>query len=99
MKDIDHMIAVLQAFKKGKAIQSRYRPQQDIDVCWIDATEPSWDWDTFDYRVKPEPRRIWVNMYVNERTPRTHFYTLEEAQHAASPDCIESVMFVEAVKE
>ena len=98
MKDIDHMIAVLQAFKEGKAIQFRDSGNSSTDENWGCALKPSWDWVTFDYRVKPEPRRIWVNMYVNDRTPRTHFYTLEEAQHAASPDCIESVMFVEAVK-
>ena len=98
MTDIDHMIAVMQAAKEGKAIQYRARGNRGTDENWGDAPSPIWNWAKYDYRVKPEPRRIWVNMYVNDRTPRTHFYTLEEAQHAASPDCIESVMFVEAVK-
>ena len=43
MTDIDHMIAVMQAAKEGKAIQRRHRHLHDIDVHWIDAPKPSWN--------------------------------------------------------
>ena len=56
MTDIDHMIAVMQAAKEGKAIQRRHRHLHDIDVHWIDAPKPSWNWTAFDYRVKPAGR-------------------------------------------
>ena len=51
--NIDDMIAVLQATKEGKTIQSRYnssRPWQDCD--------PRWAFDNCEYRVKPEPREF-----------------------------------------
>ena len=51
MTDIDHMIAVLQAAKEGKAIQIRHRHRPDIDESWEAAPRPSWDWRAFDYRV------------------------------------------------
>ena len=97
MTDIDHMIAVTQAFKEGKAIQSRNRSHRDIDVCWRDDPEPSWDWAAFDYRVKPaEPRRIWVNMYCN-RMGFAHA-SREQADANGGDVSTECVEFVEVVK-
>ena len=47
----DEMIEVLQAHKAGKRIEvSLY----DEDK-WKEACEPSWDFDSCKYRVKPEP--------------------------------------------
>lgn len=99
MNDIDHMIAVMQAAKEGKAIQHRNRHHRDIDMCWRDAPKPSWDWPTFDYRVKPaEPRRIWVNDYPDGRESLARYETKAEAQANAGDDCIAQVEFVEVVK-
>ena len=99
MTDIDHMIAVMQAAKEGKAIQRRHRHLHDIDVHWIDAPKPSWNWTAFDYRVKPaEPRRIWVNDYPDGRESLARYETKEEAQANAGDDCIAQVEFVEVMK-
>lgn len=46
-------IKVMQAYEDGKQIQKVTRGEEDWkdwDVSW----EPTWNWDTFDYRVKPE---------------------------------------------
>ena len=100
MTNIDHMIAVMQAAKEGKAIQSRHRPHRDIDVCWRDAPKPSWDWATFDYRIKPtEPRRIWLNWYPTKKCRSSVCYdSREEAASFAIHDIAEQVEFVEVVK-
>lgn len=53
----DEMIAVIQAHKEGKQIQSRRGDW------WIDIFEPSWDFSKYDYRIKPEPpkpREWWI---------------------------------------
>ena len=97
MTDIDHMIAVLQAAKEGKAIQRRHL--HGIDAPWIDTPKPSWNWATFDYRVKPaEPRRVWVNTYGN----RMGFAYASREQADANADAgsyrVECVEFVEVVK-
>ena len=101
MQDIDHMIAVMQAAKEGKAIQSRRRhPRPDIDACWRDAPEPSWNWSTFDYRVKPaELRRIWLNVYPTMGCRSSVCYdSREEAASFARHDITEQIEFVEVVK-
>ena len=102
MNDIDHMIAVMQAAKEGKAIQRRPHHYPDTDVCWKDAPEPSWDWSTFDYRVKPaEPRQVWRNWYpkLERWAPAATCYASREvAKSFAADDTAEQIEFVEVVK-
>ena len=99
MTDIDHMIAVMQAAKEGKTIQFRVLDSSDIDVRWRDAHAPSWDWTVFDYRVKPEPRRVWLNWYPTKKCRSSVCYdSREEAASFAIHDIAEQVEFVEVVK-
>lgn len=53
MKTIDEMCKVMQAYKDGKKIE-----YSSNGKCWIEITEPIWDWDRCDYRVKPEPHFV-----------------------------------------
>ena len=97
MTDIDRMVAVMQAFKEGRAIQYRARGSKDTDKIWDDAPNPRWDWSVFDYRVKPAPpRRIWVNMYCN-RMGFAHA-SREQADANGGDVSTECVEFVEVVK-
>ena len=100
MTDIDHMIAVTQAAKEGKAIQRRHRHLHDADVYWKDTPKPSWDWDTFDYRVKPaEPRRVWLNFYPTTNCRSSVCYdSREEAAKFACYEDSQQIEFVEVVK-
>lgn len=61
MMTVDQMIEVLNAYKAGKKIQFR----QYGSLLWEDCinNEPRWNWTYYDYRVKPEPKVIWVNEY------------------------------------
>ena len=44
----DEMIAVLRAHKEGKTIQSKLGKE------WADVADPTWNFGTVEYRVKPE---------------------------------------------
>lgn len=95
MTDTDHMIAVMQAAKEGKTIQCKFRAQGKDH--WFDVAFPSWDWATFDYRIKPkEPRRIWVNMYDDHRG--FAYPSREQANARAGTYRAACVEFVEVVK-
>jgi hypothetical protein len=50
-KTLDEMIAVMQAAKEGKEIESRALHGQYI--VWDACLKPVWDWKCFEYRVKP----------------------------------------------
>lgn len=58
-KTVDEKLAVMRAWLEGEEIEAR---SHFGDGEWYDATHPWWDWDKFDYRVKPsEP----VDDYIN----------------------------------
>ena len=99
MNDIDHMIAVMQAAKEGKAIQYRARGNRGTDENWDDAPSPIWNWATYDYRVKPaEPRRVWVNVYGDCRGFAHASREQADARARAGVERVECVEFVEVVK-
>ena len=52
-------INIMQAFVDGRAIQSRKKNEGD----WGDNCDPNWNWDKAEFRIKPEPKTIWVNEY------------------------------------
>lgn len=59
MMTVDQMIEVLTAYKSGKKIQFYH-------VCgWVDCNNPAFDFISTKYRVKPEPKVIWVNEYAD----------------------------------
>lgn len=54
------LLPIIQAFADGKQIQFK-------SVCknkweWKDVEDPQW-FDRNEYRVKPEPKEVWVNEY------------------------------------
>ena len=51
---IDDQIAVMQAFRDGKEVQSCGRNNKD----WTSTPFPAWDWVCFKYRIKPEPKLV-----------------------------------------
>ena len=53
----DEMIAVIQAHKEGKTIESRARGIGWAK--WVTLNEePSWQFSEYDYRIKPEPWKV-----------------------------------------
>ncbi len=57
MKSTAEMIAIMQAFQDGKAIQSKRNPNYNAGISegdWVDDASPTWSWKGRDYRVKAE---------------------------------------------
>ena len=52
MEDTKRKIEVMQACVEGKKIQIKGHCASK----WIDCAGPSWNWVTYDYRVKPEEK-------------------------------------------
>lgn len=46
----DEIIALIQAFKEGKTVQSRF----SAETPWRDNPDPSWDFVCVEWRVKPD---------------------------------------------
>ena len=61
MKTTKEMIDVMQAYDRGEKIEVHYL--YDNKDYWISCGTPVWDWNNFDYRVKPK------KSYVPFHTP------------------------------
>lgn len=47
----EQMIEVMQAYVRGEKIELR---NKDTEEWILNSTEPLWNWDSFEYRVKPK---------------------------------------------
>ena len=72
----DEMIAVIQAHKDGRVIQCR--DMRDIDDTWNEGEYFVWNFESFEYRIKPEPHSLWLVRYQSGNSASC-FYT----EHAA----------------
>lgn len=59
-----------------------------------------WDFSIFNYRVKPEPKRLWVNRYNRDSNIHlnTHL-TKKDADSIANSTRVECIPFIELTPE
>lgn len=65
VQSTDEMIEILNAYNEGKIIEYRFRREICAEYrcrrpicdswCYINPQKPEWNWDIFEYRIKPEP--------------------------------------------
>lgn len=58
MHRIENQIAVMLHFADGGKVQYR-----NSKGAWEDIPNPYWNWSCWNYRIKPEPKTVWVNEY------------------------------------
>lgn len=75
---IDQIIEVTAAFKAGKKIQYNSRGK------WYDDPCPTWNFSGVRYRVKPEPREWWLNVYNSGVSVCSTVCSTEDAANAYS---------------
>lgn len=87
MKTTAEKIAVMEQWGK-KTIQSTWSDPVDEREWWDVNIEPVWNWEWFNYRVKPEQRRFWVMEIVTcwkdgqETSVRSRFNSREAADES-----------------
>lgn len=92
----EEKIAIMQAFiddpqsVEMRDSRSNWRP--------MIRANPTWSWGFTDYRIRPMPRRVWVNEYPSGST-RAHL-TEESAKTCAAYDATSTaVEYVELTDE
>jgi hypothetical protein len=83
------LLPIIQAFALGKVIEFRTANNSE----WLVVKMPTW-LDNCDYRIKPEKKKAWVNVYNWKMVPCSYDIssTKEQADNRASPSriaCIE----------
>ena len=83
------MLAVLEAWKAGKEIQHRGGSVDAWSDCCIKPPfQPSWDFYTTQYRVKPEPRE-----------PREFWICGDKRVLLSDPDCEDCIHVREVIAQ
>lgn len=73
-------LPLVQALAEGKVIQSR------MFSCdpWKDCARPDFTMDPSNYRIKPEPREIWVRRHSNGSNSAYAYSSKKEAEYEIS---------------
>lgn len=59
-QSIESVIEVLQAYKDGKKVEYSY----DDGKTWRETDQPAWNFDTIQYRIAPEPKKVKMNAWL-----------------------------------
>lgn len=87
-------LPLVQALAEGKVIQGHMA----YSVRWEDFSgDISFDGPASDYRIKPEPREIWMNYYPNGAFGQVHDSEVE-AYEARSNDTAKQVRYREVIE-
>lgn len=54
----DDMMEVISCWKNGYKVQSR--PRTGVLKCWCHESKPTWNFEAFEYRKSPTPRKFWI---------------------------------------
>ena len=87
----DEMIAVIAAHRDGAAVEARY----SLNGEWFLLETPRWTTNGTEYRIKPEPMVVWVNMYPSHVGG---VYSSEAIANAASAPTGVARKFIEVIE-
>ena len=77
---IDEQIEVMRAFQDGKKIQ--FTSVANKDMVWLDTDNPTWDFSSYNYRIKPEGRRPYISSEEMVDDFRKRFNVKDWPNHA-----------------
>jgi hypothetical protein len=81
---------IIKAFSEGKAVQARIHATDP----WDNPTHPNFD-PTLQWRIKPEPRVIWVNQYEYNH-PSVHDSEQKAIDEKRGVPGVKTIKFIEA---
>ena len=85
----NEMIEVMQAYTKGKAIEVSDKDADD----WSEIKYPLWDWNSFEYRVKPIEGSFKRGDRAVFRRDEADTLALKDIHAYGDPGCTNSFVF------
>lgn len=89
-------LPLVQALADGKSLQYNVN-RSDEAPKWVDREDFTFDEHVTEYRIKPEPREIWMNYYPNGEFGQVHDSEVE-AYEARSNDTAKQVRYREVIE-
>lgn len=60
--------AVMEAWENGEEIECLYDDgRRDAMWCLCTGDQMAWDFSTFEYRIKPKPQTLYLNIYQDDK--------------------------------
>ena len=87
MSEYEKMIAIITAQKNGKTIQLNNANNE-----WVDNSEPVFNFQGIEYRIKPERKSVWC-LYYDGILYKNAFSTFDRAERSA--DRNKSINYIE----
>lgn len=85
-------LPLVQALAEGKMIQISAG-----EGFWTDIHNPNFGGNPDDYRIKPEPREVWVNRYA-DGTDGLATYSTEESAKSCGPSSSRAIRYREVIE-
>ena len=84
----------MQACLDGKKIEYKYK--RNCKPQWVATNvDLNFDWHHYDYRIKPEPMVVWVNIYEKNLYA---YKTMDDAEKGSLNTTKKSVKFIEVIE-
>ena len=85
----NEMIAVMQAYTRGEIIEVSDKGADD----WSEIKYPLWDWNSFEYRVKPEESEFKKGDRAVFKQDEADTLALKDIHAYGDPGCTSSFVF------
>ena len=85
----NEMIAVMQAYARGEAIEVSIKGRDD----WCEIKCPLWDWNSFEYRVTPKESEFKTGDSAVFRRAEADTLALKDIHAYGDPGCTNSFVF------
>ena len=98
MTSNEELLTLIRAEIAGKELQ--FRGKNNVTPrSWTRKTGGNWNTVIYEYRIKPEPRRRWVNDYPDGGLWTNLYLTEDAAKAGVGPDKdVKQVEFIEVLK-
>jgi hypothetical protein len=99
------IIVLIRAYIDGKEIESQFKEDNHQLWCEVNIQPMYWDFNNYNYRIKPEPRIIYMNKYPDGSIGKKYgislgfcYKTVNDAKASAASTCIGQAKFIEVLK-
>jgi hypothetical protein len=104
MRTTKEKIAIMQAFEDGKPIEMKNASSAQWSTLSMGkSADPIWNWGSCDYRIKQEPKVVYINYYEDYEesegySPYGDVYDSEEDAIEGRGDVGKTLKFIEVLE-
>ena len=76
--ELKEMIKVMQHYENGGEIEIRLKNNNRDN--WRPTNNPSWNWNIYDYRIKPEKQKVTIEKWLIKDVNNGEYFIMESSE-------------------